>query len=223
MTTEAQKTELLEDFQKYLQQEPPESLVTHEQPDLNTLLGELTGLKTEVKAESRQFKNTLDTLSSALDTVQDDNKALSTELAAYTERQVQQQTETMRNMLLEMVDIYDRLSTGVDVLQNYRPVNALFKNSRQQDIHFIERFREGQLMTIKRFEQLLQGHQVKAIECVGKLLDPVTMSAVETGEDTKLNNGIVLQELRKGFLYKDQVLRLAEVKVNKTMAGLIHE
>lgn len=219
MTTEAQKTELLEDFQKYLQQEHPESLAQHDQPDLNTLLGELTGLKTEVKAESRQFKNTLDTLSSALDTVQEDNKALSAELAAYTDRQAQQQTDIMRTMLLEMVDIYDRLSTGVDVLQNYRPVKALFKHSRQKDIRFIERFTEGQQMTIRRFEQLLQGHQVRAIECVGKLLDPVTMSAVETGEDTNLNNGIVLQELRKGFLYQDQVLRLAEVKVNKTKAG----
>ena len=223
MTTEAQKTELLEDFQKYLEQEHPESLAHHEQPDLNTLLGELAGLKTEVKAESRQFKNTLDSLTSALETVQDDNKALSTELAAYSERQAQQQAEMMRSMLLEMVDIYDRLSTGVDVLQNYRPVNALFKHSRQKDVRFIERFKEGQLMTIRRFEQLLQSHQVRTIECVGKLLDPMTMSAVETGEDTKLNNGIVLEELRKGFLYQDQVLRLAEVKVNKTTAGLLHE
>ena len=215
MTTEAQKTELLEDFQKYLEQVQPETFAHHEQPDLNTLLSELTGLKAEVKVESRQFKNTLDTLSSALDTVQDDNKALSAELAAYSDRQA----DTMRTMLLEMVDIYERLSTAVDVLQNYKPVNALFKHSRKKDVRFINRFREGQLMTIKRFEQLLQSHQVRAIECVGKLLDPVTMSAVETGEDTKLENGIVLQELRKGFLYQDQVLRLAEVKVNKNKAG----
>ncbi len=219
MTTEVQKTELLEDFQKYLEQEHPEPFAQLEQPDLNTLLGELTGLKAEVKVESRQFKNTLDTLSSALTTVQEDNKALATELAAYTERQIQQQTDMMRTMLLEMVDIYDRLSTGVDVLQNYQPVKALFKHSRKKDVRFIKRFREGQLMTIKRFEQLLQGHQVRAIECVGKLLDPVTMSAVETGENSKFDNGIVLQELRKGFLYQDQVLRLAEVKVNKIKNG----
>ena len=219
MSTEAQKTELLEDFQQYLEQEQPESPGQNEQPDLHTLLGELTGLKAEVKVESRQFKNTLDTLSSALATVQEDNKALSTELAAYTERQTQQHTEMMRSLLLEMVDIYDRLNTGVGVLHNYRPINAVFKKSRRKDVRFIERFEEGQLMTIKRLEKLLQAHQVRAIECVGKLLDPETMSAVETGEDTKLNNGIVLQELRKGFLYQNQVLRLAEVKVNKTKVG----
>ena len=132
MTTEVQKTELLEDFQKYLEQEHSESLATHEQPDLNTLLCELTGLKTEVKAESRQFKNTLDTLSSALTAVQDDNKTLSAELAEYRQRLDQEKVEIMRTMLLEMVDIYDRLSTGVDVLQNYQPVTALFKHSRKR-------------------------------------------------------------------------------------------
>ena len=70
-------------------------------------------------------------------------------------------------------------------------------------------------MTLKRFEQLLQRHNVYAIDCVGKLLDPRTMSAVEISHDPKLENGIVVEELRKGFLFEENVLRLAEVKVNK--------
>lgn len=70
-------------------------------------------------------------------------------------------------------------------------------------------------MTLKRFEQLLQRHQVYAIDCVGKPLDPRTMSAVEISQDPKLDNGIVIEELRKGFLFENNVLRLAEVKVNK--------
>ncbi|HIG64365.1 MAG TPA: nucleotide exchange factor GrpE [Methyloprofundus sp.] len=215
MTTEAQKTELLEDFQKYLAQSHPEVLASVEQPDLHTLLAELTGLKTEVKVESRQFKNTLDTLGSALDTVQEDNKVLANELATSAERFKQQQTDMMRTMLLEMVDLYDRLHIGVEVLHNYRPVNALFKHSRQKDVRFIERFRQGQEMTTRRFEQLLQRYQVSTVDCIDQLLDPETMTAVATGEDPKLVNGMVLEELRKGFLYQGQVLRLAEVKVNK--------
>lgn len=218
MTTDAQKNDLLEDFRQYLEQSRLEPLTSHEQPDLNTLLTEMAGLKTEIKAESKHFKSTLEVLSSALSTVQDDNKTLSAELAVHAQRLEQQQRETMRSMLLEFVDIYDRLSTGLGVLQNYRPVSALFKHSRDKDVHFIKRFKEGQEMTIKRFEQLLQRYQVRPIDCVGQLLDPVTMSAVETAHDPNRENGIVLEELRKGFLFKDQVLRLAEVKVNKTKA-----
>jgi molecular chaperone GrpE len=219
MSTDTQKTELLAQFQRYLDKSQIGTFSTQEQPDLHTLLSELTALKTEVKAESRQYKNTLDTLSSALEIVQEDNKALIAELAANTERLIQQQADMQRTMLLEMVDLYDRLSTGTSTLQNYQPVNALFKHSQKKDVRFIERFKEGQVMTLRRFEQLLQRYQVRPIECVGKLLDPVTMSAVETGNAPQQDNGIVLQELRKGFLYQDQILRLAEVKVNKTKVG----
>ncbi|MCK5354188.1 MAG: nucleotide exchange factor GrpE [Methyloprofundus sp.] len=219
MTTDIQKTALLEDFQKYLQQDQLKLLTADEQPDMNTLLAELTALKTEVKAQSRQFKNTLDTLSSALDMAQDHNKMLATELLGQAEKQEQQHAEFMRLMLLEMVDLYDRLANGATVLQNYQPINALFNHSKKKDVRFIERFKEGQLMTIKRFEQLLHSHQVREIECVGELLDPLTMTAIETDDNPKYLNGIVLEELRKGFLYQDQVLRLAEVKVNKTKAG----
>ena len=219
MTTDIQKTELLEDFQKYLQQDQLKLLTADDQPDMNTLLAELTALKTEVKAQSRQFKNTLDTLSSALDMAQDNNKMLATELLGQAEKQEQQHAEFMRLMLLEMVDLYDRLANGATILQNYQPINALFNHSKKKDVRFIERFKEGQLMTIKRFEQLLHSHQVREIECVGELLDPMTMTAIETDDNPKHLNGIVLEELRKGFLYQDQVLRLAEVKVNKTKAG----
>jgi len=219
MSTEVQKNELLEDFQKYLEQNNLDFLTAQEQPDLNSLLSEMTGLKTEVKTEARQFKNTLDTLSSALTIVQEDNKTLAAELVAYGQRLEQQQEKLMRTMLLQMVDMYDRLNTGVEVLQNYQPVNRLFKKTRPKDVHFIERFKEGQMMTLRRFEQTLSEYQVRVIDCVGKRLYPVTMSAVETEQDVTQENGLVLQELRKGFLFKGQVLRLAEVKVNKINLG----
>ena len=91
MTTDAEKSELLEDFQKYLDQNDLESIATNAQPDLKTLLSELTGLKTEVKVETRQFKNTLDSLSSALTSVQEDNKSLSVERAENLQRLEKQQ------------------------------------------------------------------------------------------------------------------------------------
>jgi len=114
-----------------------------------------------------------------------------------------------------MVDIYDRLTASLTVLQNYRPVQGLFSSSKEKDVGFIHSLAAGQAMTLKRFEQLLQRYQVTAITCVGATLDPYTMKAVATGHEPKLANGIVLEELRTGFLFQNTVLRLAEVKVNK--------
>jgi len=213
--SDTQKNRLLEEFQTYLEQTDLAHTLSAEQPDLSTLLGEMAGLKSEVKAESRHFKTTLDTLNDALTILQTDNKALADELAAHSERLQQMRIETLRTVLLDIVDIYDRLTVGFGVLQNYHPVSSLFGHSAKQDVRFIESFKEGQSMTIKRFEQLLQRHHVYAIDCVGKLLDPRTMTAVEISQDPKLDNGIVIEELRKGFLFEENVLRLAEVKVNK--------
>ncbi|MDD5462678.1 MAG: nucleotide exchange factor GrpE [Methylococcales bacterium] len=213
--SDTQKNRLLEEFQTYLEQTDSIHALSTEQPDLTMLLSEMAGLKSEVKAESRHFKTTLDTLSEALATLQTDNKALAAELAVHSERLQQMRSETLSMILLEIVDIYDRLTAGFEVLQNYHPVSSLFSHSKKQDVHFIKSFNEGQSMTLKRFEQLLQRYNVHAIDCIGKLLDPRSMSAVEIGRDLKFANGIVIEELRKGFLFEDQVLRLAEVKVNK--------
>lgn len=218
MTTEIQRSELLEQFQTYLEGSGAESAITYEQPDLSALLSELAGLRTEVKAESRQFKNTLDALNSALLTVQEDNKTLAKEISESRRRMEQQQDDIVNTMLLEFVDMYDRLVTGTEVLKKYHPIKSVFKSSRKQDIKFIKQFKEGQIMTLKRFDQLLQKYQVHRIDCVGQLLDPTTMIAVETANDQKIENGRVLEELRIGFLYKKQVLRFAEVKVNKVNA-----
>lgn len=215
MITENQPDCMLSALQQYLQETDFAHLTAVDQPDLAALFSDLAGLKTEVKAESRQFKATLDSLREAVETLKTDNQVLSAALAAANERMQQQCKEIERALLLELVDIYDRLSAGYKALQNYRPVNALFNHSKKQDVRFIESLTQGQEITLKRLEQLLQRRQVFAIDCLGKPFDAHTMTTIAIGNDPRFDNAIVLEELRKGFLFDGQVLRLAEVKVNK--------
>ncbi|MEY3758547.1 MAG: hypothetical protein RIR39_38, partial [Pseudomonadota bacterium] len=211
--SDSQKKRLLEEFQSYLEHTDLDQTPADVPPDLNSLLGEMAALKTEVKVQSRHFKSTLDTLAETLTVVQADNKGLIAELDLHGAQLQQKRSETLRTVLLDIVEIYDRLTVGSAMLQNYRPVASLFGHSKKQDVDFIESFKEGQTMILRRFEQLLQRHGVYSIACVGKLLDPHTMSAVEIGNDVKIENGVVLEELRTGFLFEEKVLRLAEVKV----------
>ncbi|MGD0960526.1 MAG: nucleotide exchange factor GrpE [Methylomonas sp.] len=215
MNDEPLKSELFESLRRYLTDTDYAHLSAADQPDLTTLFSDLAGLKTEVKAESRQFKATLDSLNEALSTLRADNRALMDELAAGAERLQQQKREARREILLEMVDIYDRLSAGYLTLQNYRPLGAWFNRSHKQDVRFIESFGGGLEITLRRFEQSLQRRQVFAIECVGRMFDARLMTTLEIGHDPQLENGMVIEELRKGFLFEERVLRLAEVKVNK--------
>jgi molecular chaperone GrpE len=211
--SDTHKNRLLEEFQSYLESVDFSQLASDQTPDLSVLLNEMVGLKTEVRAEARQFKNTLDTLTVALNTLQNDNSALAIELELYNNRLQQQRIELSRTILSDVVDIYDRLLAGLATLQNHKPTASFF--GKKTDDRFINSIREGQEILLKRLEHLLLRHQIAPIECLGKLLDPHTMSAVEIGRDPKLANGMVIEELRKGFMFGQDVLRLAEVKVNK--------
>jgi len=215
MSTEIPQDELLAALQHYLQETDFAHLTSLEQPDLTALFTDLAGLKTEVKAEARQFKAALDSLSDAVATLKADNRAMADELAKAGERLQQQRREVERTLLLEWLDIYDRLDAGHRALQNYRPVDGLFSHSKKQDLGFIASIGEGQEITLKRLEQMLQRRRVFAIDCVGQPFDARTMTTVAIGNEPALENVVVLEELRKGFLIEDQVLRLAEVKVNK--------
>lgn len=214
------KDQLLEEFKLYLDSSPPAGFSLENQPDLNTLLSEMAGLKAEVKLESRQAKSTLDRLVGSLDTLQLDNKSLQTELLQYQERLKEQKQNIQRSMLLETLEVYDRLYAGFSVLEQYHPVSSLFNHSNKQDMRFIDSLKEGQAMTIKRFEQFLHRYQVIPIETLGKTMDPSTMTAAATASREDLEHGVVVEELRKGFLFHNNVLRLAEVKVNKKSVSL---
>lgn len=72
---------------------------------------------------------------------------------------------------------------------------------------------KGLLMIRKQLLQLLEQEGVVEIEAVGKQFDPhyhdaVMQTAVGGGDP-----GSVVEELQKGYLYKDRVLRHAKVKV----------
>ena len=54
---------------------------------------------------------------------------------------------------------------------------------------------------------------VKPIECVGQEFDPDFHNAVMQVENDELESGTVAQELQKGYMYKEEVLRHSMVKV----------
>jgi molecular chaperone GrpE len=218
MNDDAQNRDLLDQFKHFLEQEQNDLSESPVYPDLTTLLTEMAGLKAEVKAEARQFKHALDSLADALAASSQDKSRLHDDLSAWAERAEQQKENALRGLLLDIVELYERFGAGLSLLQAYRPAAALFNRSRTKDVRFIRSFQEGQKITLRRFDQLLQRYHVQPIECLGKTFDPTAMKAVATGSDNHYGNGIVLEELRQGFYYRGQVLRLAEVKVNKVTA-----
>lgn len=74
---------------------------------------------------------------------------------------------------------------------------------------------EGISMVYRQLIDALKSQGIEAIESVGKEFDPNIHQAVMQVEDESMDSNVVVEELQKGYLIKDRVIRPAMVKVNK--------
>ena len=79
----------------------------------------------------------------------------------------------------------------------------------------LSKFLSGFKMIYTNLLNILDGMEVKVIDCQGLEFDPNKMEAVLTEKDENLPANVVLEVLQKGYTYKDKVIRVAMVKVNE--------
>ena len=77
-----------------------------------------------------------------------------------------------------------------------------------------EKFVKGMEMVYAQFVSTLQSEGLKPIEAVGKKVDPY-LHEVMLKEKSDKDEGIVLEELQKGYMLNDKVLRHSKVKISE--------
>ncbi len=213
---EETKEALVAQFRAYLEAEQPpaaEEAASDREVDLFTLFTELAALKNEVRLESRQVKDALDRFRGLLDTLGESNRQLARELENHREQENRAQQDAERPLLLEVLDLHDRLGAGLDAARGYHP--SLTKRLTGTSERFIAELAGGMEITQRRLDDLLVRYGVEPVAVRETDLDPHTMRAagVEHHEDRR--DGVVLAEIRKGFTRNGGALRLADVIVNK--------
>lgn len=208
------KEQLIGRFRQYLDNTAPEDSVpppASGEMDLFTLFTELAALKNEVKLESRQVRQALDHSRELIDGLRENNQQFSNELARRRQQQDEVQLAAERPLLLEILELRDRIEAARESLQGYRPGLMAGRKTQQ----YLSRVAEGMEISLHRLDGLLAGYQVKALDPVGKRMNPESMKVTAIKHRDDRQDGIVLAEVRKGFLRAGQVLRPAEVIVNK--------
>ena len=76
-----------------------------------------------------------------------------------------------------------------------------------------EAYRKGVEMIMTQFKDILSRLGVTEIESVGKTFDPALHNAVMHDVDEEQGENVIVQELQKGFMMGDKVIRFAMVKV----------
>ena len=76
-----------------------------------------------------------------------------------------------------------------------------------------EDLKQGLRMIVRQHEEILRRHGVERVESVNKAFDPTIHEAVARGESSEIEVPTVTQEMQKGYLLHDRLLRPAMVFV----------
>ena len=94
------------------------------------------------------------------------------------------------------------------VIDNFeRGLSAVLDESKEDP------FVQGMDKIYKQLMTELEGLEVKAIEAVGTEFNPDFHNAVMQVESEEFESGVVAQELQKGYMYRDSVVRHSMVAV----------
>lgn len=74
---------------------------------------------------------------------------------------------------------------------------------------------QGVEMTLRELLRTLEKYGVKQIEAEGKAFDPEFHHAVSQAEREDIEEGMVVEELRRGYAYNGKIIRASMVSVSK--------
>ncbi len=223
------KQTLLSRFQTYLdtaELEPELPDEPDEAADLYSVFVELAGLRSEVRTESRLVKDALDQFRAVFAALEASQAGVQQDLdRARADARAQVQA-ALKPLLLDVIDLRDRLLAALKLSAPPPPAPPSWRFWRRQTPPPVggkkasgENWQEGLRITLRRLDQVLLDRRVVPVPMLGQPLDPRRARVVATSADSTAPDGIVIEEVRSGFLWEDQVLRTADVIVSKTPKG----
>jgi molecular chaperone GrpE len=208
---------VLADFRRWLEdlatappaKSPP---VTHGglNVDLATVVAAFTALRHEVNLQTKASRAQSEQLAAALDLLgqsasqSDDDSAV-------------------RPLVKALIEAYDTLARTTAEIDRLREATAepgpfwtrLFARSDKKNTERLTAAINGLRMSERRIERLMREVGLEPIETMGKPFDPETMEAVEAIASGEHTPGVVVEELRRGYLWDGRVFRFSQVQVAK--------
>jgi len=121
------KERLIEEFRACLDEwhqadgDADDALQDDSPVNLALLFSELSVLRNEVRVEARQFKTALDEMRSLTELLGEQNRRLARDLERSRETAGLAQRQTERSLLLDMIDLRDRIAAALASVSGYRP------------------------------------------------------------------------------------------------------
>ena len=90
-----------------------------------------------------------------------------------------------------------------------------FERALVLDDEAFKSYLDGFKLIYNQVIDILNSYEVKEIEALDKVFDPMYHQSVATKKDDTKESGVVLEVFKKGYTYQDKVLRPAMVIINE--------
>ena len=112
------------------------------------------------------------------------------------------------NLILQLLDTLDNFQRAL----NSAPAKGGISNKTSNDY---ENFHKGIELIYNHLKEILTKEGLKEIEALGKPFDPNFHEAVTQAESEKYDEGVIIDEIGKGYMLNDRLLRASKVVVSK--------
>ncbi len=180
-------------------------------PDLYSFFEALCVLRSDVSKGTRRSHETFTRFGQTLAGFEEMLRDLAGRLSAERQERGRLELAAQKRFLLPYAEILERLNRLA--LKLAHPPQARFFAARRQWSTAWISFEQGFALLRDHFELLLRDAGVTAMPAKGQSFDPTRMKAVAVEENTTVPHNTVIDELGAGYLFKDEVLKFAEVKI----------
>ena len=213
------KQSVLEDFGRWLDEAveaAPDSgndAGDRESPecDLRDLFAELAALRQEIRLQNREQSRAGRELAKAVDGYDTATRLIrrrEDDLDAFETRIVR---EAESRCLRSVLEVRDALVRGREAALELRDRTGLFRRPPRGIAGVVE----GYELALRRFDRMLSRFGVRRLQTTGHPFDSRIMHALEIRRVERAEDGVVVEELLGGFTRDGEVLRLADVAVNR--------
>ena len=153
--------------------------------------------KNNIKAKLKKIEKEVDELKKELKEKNEKLLRVNADLLNYQKR-IEKEIylrveETKRKYVLELIDLHEILQKAYDD-----------KNPK-----------EGLKLILNNIEKFIENENIKYIDCIGKSFDHSLHHAVTIVEKDNCDNDTIIEEVKKGYLIGDSLLRPSQVIVAK--------
>ncbi|KAF7084857.1 hypothetical protein CFC21_088379 [Triticum aestivum] len=134
----------------------------------------------------------------------DDEAKIGADFDNYRKRTEREKLSLMTNVQGEVVE------SLLPVLDNFERAKTQIKVETEREAKINDSYQS----IYKQLVEILNSLGVEDVETVGKPFDPMLHEAIMREESVEYEDGVVLQEFRKGFKLGERLLRPAMVKVS---------